>query len=49
MDVSVLELVFVFIVEEDAILVDVAHHWGDPPRTPQEIQYYVKKPVLYKA
>jgi hypothetical protein len=45
-NLSVLELVLFFAVEDDAVLVDEAHHGGLPPGRAEEVDNYVEEPVL---
>lgn len=45
-DACVLELVLVFIVEHDAVLIQETHDGRLPPRTAQEVYDDVKEPVL---
>ena len=49
MNACVLELVFVFCVENQAVLVEEAHNGRLPTGAPQEIYDYVKEPVLIKS
>ena len=46
MNFCVLKLVFVLVVETDAVLVDVAHDRRFPGWTPQELDNKVEHPVL---
>jgi hypothetical protein len=45
-DLSVLELVFILSVEDEAVFIEEAHNWGLPPGRPQEINDDIKEPVL---
>ena len=46
-DISVLQLVLLFVVELDAVLVKEAHDGRLPPRTAQEVDDDVEKPIVF--
>lgn len=47
MDLSVFELVFFFIIKDNAVIIKKAHNWCFPAWAPQEIDNDIEKPVLY--
>jgi hypothetical protein len=45
-DLSELEFVFIFAVEDNAELVNKAHHGCFPPGTPDEVEDDIEEPFL---
>lgn len=46
MNLSVFKLVFLFVVENKAVLVEEAHDGCLPARTAKKVDDYIKEPVL---
>lgn len=46
-NLSVLELVLIFIVKDQTIFIEEAHDWCFPARTSEEVYNYIEEPVLY--
>jgi hypothetical protein len=48
MNHGILELIFFFVIEDDAILIQKLHNGSLPSGRAQEVYYYVEEPILYQ-